>query len=154
MYNNWKLFKTNNTYHSELVSMCGEVISESEFLYYLENYGEVQTLDKSSILNILSDGCVAGEYLEHSIHEMKKIDHLNEIIQGIENNQEIPFPIFESYKGDISCLDGRHRLLICMKMNIDPKIMVIDLIPSNEDSEEKIIEFREKYLKSFNKKDY
>lgn len=148
MYNNWKLFKTKNTYHSELVSMCGEVISESEFQEYLENYGEVQIIDKSIILEILSDGCAAGEYLNLGLSELRKISYLNEIILGIENNEQIPYPIFESYRGDISCLDGRHRLLICLKMNIIPSILVVDMIPANEDPKDKIDSFRKNYIES------
>lgn len=146
MYNNWKLFKTDKTYHSELISVCGEVISESEFKEYLENYGEIQKIDKSIILETLSDGCAASEYIDLNLYNLKKIDTFNEIINGIKNNEALPYPIFERFpNGNLICLDGRHRLLICLKMKIIPSVIVIDMIPANNDKKELINEFRTKY---------
>ena len=147
-YNSWKLFKTDNTYYSELVSVCGEIISESEFKEYLEKYGEIQKIDKSIILETLSDGCAASEYIDLNLSTLKKIDNFNEIINGIKNNEMLPYPIFERFpNGNLICLDGRHRLLSCLKMKITPYVVVIDMIPSNEDSQDKIDCFRKKYIK-------
>ena len=147
MYNNWKLFKTKNTYHTELISMCGEVITEYQFQDYLEKYGQIQKIDKGLILETLSDGCAASEYIDLSLEELRKIENLNEIINGIENEEDIPFPIFEKFpNGNLVCLDGRHRLLICLKMNILPSVVVIDMIPSNEDDKSIIKEFKKKFL--------
>lgn len=147
MYNNWKLFKTKNTYHTELISMCGDVINESQFQDYLEKYGQIHKIDKSLILETLSDGCAASEYIDLSLDELRKIENLNEIINGVENEEEIPFPIFEKFpNGNLVCLDGRHRLLICLKMNIIPSVVVIDMIPSNEDDKSIIKEFKNKFL--------
>lgn len=148
MYKNWKLFKTDFTYHTEIISMCGEVISQDEFKYYLETYGEIEQIDKSQILEVLSDGCSAGEYLNMSLEELKKDPHLNEIIEGIQNNESIPYPIFERLKdGKLVCMDGRHRLLIAMKINIVPSALVVNIIPANNDNEKEIKKFRSKYFK-------
>ena len=146
MYNQWKIFKLDNTYHSELVSMCGEVVSEKEFKSYVEDHSEIQKIDKSLIIETLSDGCVASEYMHLEIDELRKINYLNEIIYGIENEESIPYPIFEKYDNKLVCLDGRHRLLICLKMNIIPSVAVIEMIPSNDDPKPKINKFRQKYF--------
>jgi len=127
--------------------MCGEVITEYQFQDYLEKYGQIQKIDKGLILETLSDGCAASEYIDLSLEELRKIENLNEIINGIENEEDIPFPIFEKFpNGNLVCLDGRHRLLICLKMNILPSVVVIDMIPSNEDDKSIIKEFKKKFL--------
>lgn len=147
MYNSWKLFKTENTYNTEVYSMCGEVISKEEFNEYLFKNGEIQKIDKNLILEVLSDGCAASEYMNLSLNELRKINNFNEIINGIENNENIPYPIFEKLSnGELTCLDGRHRLLICLKMDIIPSVIVVDLIPANNDKKELITEFRKKII--------
>lgn len=146
-YSNWKMINVDNTYETEVGFMCGDVVSKEEFVDYIERHGDIRTIHKLDIMNALSDGYLAGDFLNVSLEDLKKDSRLNEIIMGFENDEPIPYPVFEiTRSGELVCCDGRHRLLVAMKMNIISKIIAIPMIPSNDDSSNEISIFRKKYI--------